>query len=80
MRSDPPSAESRGAGWVFGQLALGGLVVLAGLTGPTWPSSIAGWAEPAGAVLTTAGAVLLLAGIGSLGRSLTPFPAPKDDA
>ena len=65
---------------MVGQLALGALVVGAGLAGPAWPSSISSIAEIAGVVLSAAGAILFLAGIRALGPSLTPFPAPKDGA
>jgi len=80
MGRESAPVAGRGIGWVVGQLALGALVAVAGVTGPSWSTSIGGVALLAGAVLAGVGVVLFLAGIRALGGSLTPFPAPKDDA
>jgi protein-S-isoprenylcysteine O-methyltransferase Ste14 len=56
------------------------LVVFSELLGPDWPASVAAFVFVAGVVVVGCGTVLFLAGIAALGRSLTPFPKPKDEA
>ena len=68
----------RGAPWVWAQ----NLLTLAALAlGPAfrgqWESRAGGIA---GALLLGAGAVFGLAGVGALGRNLTPYPKPREDA
>jgi len=65
---------------VLGQILLAVGVMLIGIVGGGWGSPASGLTMIAGVILTIAGASLLLAGIASLGGSLTPYPRPKDDA
>jgi protein-S-isoprenylcysteine O-methyltransferase Ste14 len=65
---------------VVAQVALAGLIVLCQFLGPGWPESVAGALAVAGGGIATMGVVLFLAGMFSLGRSLTPFPKPKGQA
>lgn len=75
-----PSLGRRGEGWVVAQVVLVALVVLAELLGPGWPESVAAVLFVAGVATIGMGIGLFLAGILALGRSLTPFPKPKEDA
>src|SRR5512140_3953677 len=73
----------RGEWYVIAQVALIALVVIGPRTipgFPPWPASIAKISLVAGALLMTAGALLLLVSAVRLGPSLTPLPHPKDDA
>jgi len=74
-----PSLGRRGEGWVAVQIALVALVLLCELLGPGWPPTVAPLLDAAGVALLAVGSALFLAGIGSLGRSLTPCPRPRDD-
>ena len=62
------------------QVVLVALVVLGEAFGPGWPGSVAAMLVVAGIAIIVLGIVLFLAGILALGRSLTPFPKPKDEA
>jgi protein-S-isoprenylcysteine O-methyltransferase Ste14 len=75
-----PSLGRRGEGWVAAQGAVVALVVLALVFGPPWPTPAAAVLSAAGIAIAACGIVLFLAGTLGLGRSLTPFPKPKDDA
>lgn len=57
-----------------------GVTVLAGWWGGPWPSGAEPVAGAVGVVLLLGGIVLAVAGVGALGSSLTPYPAPGDDA
>ena len=70
----------RGEGWVAAQVLLLALVVLVEILGPAWPQSVAVVLFMAGAAIVALGIVLFLAGILALGRSLTPFPKPREEA
>jgi protein-S-isoprenylcysteine O-methyltransferase Ste14 len=59
---------------VLGQLALGAVVVVPFFTGPRWNSPT--WLFVLGAAMILLGLLVLIAGGGSLGRALTPFPKP----
>jgi protein-S-isoprenylcysteine O-methyltransferase Ste14 len=63
-----------------GQVVLVALVVLVEVLGPPWPQSLAVLLFVAAVALLALGIALFLAGILALGRSLTPFPRPKDEA
>jgi protein-S-isoprenylcysteine O-methyltransferase Ste14 len=65
---------------VAAQVALVGAIVLCETHGPGWPESAAHALAAAGLVVAAMGILLFLAGTLSLGRSLTPFPKPRDDA
>ena len=75
-----PPLGGRGEGWVVAQVALAGLVVLCELFGPAWPEPAAHALAAAGVVVAAMGILLFLAGGRSLGRSLTPFPKPSQEA
>ncbi|MGZ4383491.1 MAG: methyltransferase family protein [Gaiellaceae bacterium] len=68
-------SQPLGAGWVAGQLVLIGLLVVAALVGPTWPSNPI--ALPLGIAFAAAATALFLAGAIGLGTALTPFPRPR---
>ena len=71
---------SRGGGWVIAQFPLGGAAVLAAMVGPRLPESTIDACRWIGAGLLGGGILLFLAGLGRLGRQLTPFPKPRPDA
>ena len=77
-----PDLGPHGEGWVVGQVALIGLVVVLGLPGPPSipPESVIGWVEFfAGVAAIVVGAWLLIRGVTDLGRSLSPMPRPRPD-
>jgi protein-S-isoprenylcysteine O-methyltransferase Ste14 len=65
---------------VVAQFALAVVVVLAELLGPAWPGPLATVRVVTGSGIAAAGVVLFFAGTLALGRSLTPFPKPRDGA
>jgi protein-S-isoprenylcysteine O-methyltransferase Ste14 len=65
---------------VVAQVVLVGLVVLVELLGPGWPRSVAHVLFIGGVAVLALGIVQFLAGILALGRSLTPFPKPREEA
>lgn len=72
------AGTDRGGGWVSAQVVVFAVVFgLALLTPDTFTGS--GW-RWAGRVLVVAGAVLMVGGVRSLGRSLTAFPEPAEAA
>lgn len=75
-----PEMGPRGEGWVALQLALMAATAVAGMRGWRWPSSTRGLRLLAAGPAALAGAYLLSAGIGALGRQLTPFPKPVQSA
>jgi protein-S-isoprenylcysteine O-methyltransferase Ste14 len=82
VATDPqlPSLGRRGEGWVVAQVVLVALVVLAQLLGRGWPQSVAVVLLVAGVTIVALGIALFFAGVLALGRSLTPFPKPKEEA
>jgi protein-S-isoprenylcysteine O-methyltransferase Ste14 len=79
-RSPLPRLGPRGEGWVLAQLGLFAVVAATGLAGPRWTDD---WRMPAlgaGLVLGGLGASLMIAGVRSLGSSLTPMPVPNADS
>jgi protein-S-isoprenylcysteine O-methyltransferase Ste14 len=75
-----PEMGSRGEGWVALQLVLIAAIVTAGVRGRRWPSSTRSLRLLAAGPAALAGAYLLAAGIGGLGKQLTPFPKPVQQA
>jgi protein-S-isoprenylcysteine O-methyltransferase Ste14 len=75
-----PELGPRGEGWAALQLVLMAAIATAGMRGRRWPASTCGLRLLAGAPAALAGAYLLAAGIGALGRQLTPFPKPVEQA
>lgn len=74
------SFQGRGGVWVVAQIPLLVLAVLVpSRTGEPaiYPESFIQWL---GVALVMAGVFLAVAGVLALGRSLTPFPAPRKDA
>jgi protein-S-isoprenylcysteine O-methyltransferase Ste14 len=75
-----PRLGPRGEGWAVAQLALGVLILVAGIEGPAWAVAAAPLRIIAGVTLGVAGFGLIIAGIAGLGSSLTPFPKPAETA
>ena len=79
MRSSP-SFSARGGWWVVAQVPLLALAVVL----PPWTARAdGGFAHPLqwlGLALVAGGMLLILAGLVALGRSLTPFPHPREGA
>ncbi len=77
-----PDLGPRGEGWVVGQLALIGLVILLGLPGLRRlpPESVIGWVGfVVGAVAIAVGCWLAIRAIAILGGSMSPMPRPRSD-
>ena len=74
------SLSGRGEGWVAAQVAVVAAIVLSETLGPGWPQSAAHALRALGAVVAAIGTLLFLTGAICLGRSLTPFPRPRNDA
>ena len=75
-----PALGPRGEGWVVIQFLLLGLVILAGVAGPTWAGPFSAVARVAGLALVAAGLVLAARGLLDLRDALTPLPHPRDGA
>jgi protein-S-isoprenylcysteine O-methyltransferase Ste14 len=72
--------NTRGEAYVAAQFALMGLVAAAPwLHSASWPGPALAYAA-FGWILGAAGVALAIAGLASLGRSLTPLPRPKEGA
>jgi protein-S-isoprenylcysteine O-methyltransferase Ste14 len=65
---------------VAAQVAVVAAIVLCEFLGPSWAAAWAHALAPLGVVLAALGILLFLAGLVSLGRSLSPLPKPRDDA
>lgn len=79
-RDNPDSFAARGGWWVAWQIPiLLGAAVLPLMTGrgSLWPQHLLSWL---GVGIAAAGALLTVAGLATLGRSLTPFPRPRANA
>ena len=77
-----PDLGPRGEGWVVGQLALIGLVIVLGVRGLRQlpPKTPIGWvAFVVGVAAVVAGAWLVIRAAADLGGSLTPMPRPRTD-
>jgi protein-S-isoprenylcysteine O-methyltransferase Ste14 len=68
----------RGAGWVWGQFAVIGVVVVLGLLGPRWPHGARAALAVVGAVLAVAGGAVGVWASRLLGRGFTPYPKPLE--
>jgi protein-S-isoprenylcysteine O-methyltransferase Ste14 len=79
-RWTPPALGARGEGWVALQFVVLGLIVVAGSVGGPWPAVAEPVLRVTGAALLVVGAALALAGMRTLGASLTPYPKPGDEA
>jgi protein-S-isoprenylcysteine O-methyltransferase Ste14 len=75
-----PALGPRGEGWVVIQFLLLGLVVLAGVAGPTYAGPLSAAARVAGLALVAAGLVLAARGLLDLRDALTPRPHPRHGA
>jgi protein-S-isoprenylcysteine O-methyltransferase Ste14 len=74
---------ARGEWFLVAQILLCGLVIFGPhrVCGqPTWPFPCGCVFPAAGSVLMVAGGALFLTGLVRLGRGLTPFPCPRDEA
>ena len=72
MRASSPS--ERGGGWVLAQTALLILFVVLVFVPPYWPTEV----SYAGIPLATLGAAGFVWSARSLGKSLTPYPKPRE--
>ncbi len=75
MRSSSTSAD-RGGRWVVAQFVLMAVILGLSVLPPDWP----GWIRLAGVPIALAGLVGIVWSGRTLGRSLTPYPRPLDDA
>jgi protein-S-isoprenylcysteine O-methyltransferase Ste14 len=78
-----PDLGPRGEGWVVGQLALIGLVLVLGVRGLRQlpPDTVVDWLEfGIGATAMVVGAWLVIRAVADLGGSLTPMPRPRADS
>ena len=69
-----PTLGSRGQGWVWGQFALGAVVIVVSAVGPAWPWT---WMRLVGLLLAVAGGIVGTWALFTLGEALTPFPKPR---
>src|SRR5712691_7090920 len=72
-----PELGPRGEGWVLLQLLLGAAIVGCGFVGVYWPASVESFFGILGLLIGAAGALLVVLGVLSLGRSFTPLPRPR---
>jgi protein-S-isoprenylcysteine O-methyltransferase Ste14 len=75
-----PQMGPRGEGWAALQVVLMAAIAMAGMRGWRWPASTRSLRLLAAGPAALAGAYLLTAGIGGLGKQLTPFPKPVQQA
>jgi protein-S-isoprenylcysteine O-methyltransferase Ste14 len=71
-----PEFGPRGEGWVALQLLLGAAIAGCGLVGVYWPGSVESFLGVLGLLIAVAGALLVVLGVLSLGRSFT-LPRPR---
>src|SRR6266571_2447883 len=76
-RSRLPELGPRGEGWLVLQLLLGAAIVGCGFVGVYWPRSVESFFGILGLLIGAAGALLVVLGVLSLGRSFTPLPRPR---
>ena len=82
-RTRIPSLGPRGEGWVAAQVVLFVVIAGFGVRDLQGRAAVEGWPPAlavAGAVLLLAGVVVALRAIRDLGRNLSPFPRPLEDA
>ncbi len=72
------SASDRGGGWVAAQFVLMAVTVALGFVPVEWPDRLARPLDWAGAVSAILGANLVYLSARELGKSLTPFPKPRE--
>jgi protein-S-isoprenylcysteine O-methyltransferase Ste14 len=72
-----PTLGRRGEGWVLIQLALIAAVFLSAFAGRGWSGAAGIVAYAASGALLALGSWMAIAGAATLGKALTPFPAPK---
>ncbi len=75
-----PELGPRGEGWVALQVVLLAAMAAAGIRGRRWPASTRALRLLAAGPAALAGAYLFAGGAGGLGRQLTPFPKPVEQA
>ena len=75
---EAPRLGSRGGGWVVLQSTVIVAIVVASIVGEPWPGSTRGVLGAVGAALAVTGGALVLLSARALGRSLTPFPRPRE--
>jgi len=72
-----PELGPRGEGWLVLQLLLGAAIAGSGFVGVYWPGSADSFLGILGLLIALAGALLVVLGVLSLGRSFTPLPRPR---
>src|SRR6266566_960876 len=72
-----PELGPRGEGWLVLQLLLGAAIAGCGFVGVYWPGSADSFLGILGLLIAVAGALLVVLGLLSLGRSFTPLPRPR---
>jgi protein-S-isoprenylcysteine O-methyltransferase Ste14 len=72
-----PAFGPRGEGWLVLQLLLGAAIAGCGFVGVYWPGSLESFFGILGLLIAGAGALLVILGVLSLGRSFTPLPRPR---
>src|SRR2546427_562414 len=69
-----PELGPHGEGWVVLQLLLGAAIAGSGFVGVYWPGSVESFVGVLGLLLALVGALLVVLGVLSLGKSFTPLP------
>jgi protein-S-isoprenylcysteine O-methyltransferase Ste14 len=72
-----PELGPRGEGWVGLQSLLFGGIVACSLAGVYWPSGVESYLAVLGILVAAVGAVVVVLGVGALGRSFTTLPRPR---
>ena len=78
VSSRVPDLGPHGEGWVVLQFLLLAAIAAAGFAEVYWPESVESFLVVLGLVIAVAGLLLLALGAVALGRSLTPFPRPRE--
>ena len=71
-----PALGPRGEGWVLIQATLFAGVVATGLVGARWPENLQAPALVIAIIAGAAGLWLAVSAVGTLGKSVSPFPKP----
>jgi protein-S-isoprenylcysteine O-methyltransferase Ste14 len=75
-----PSLGRRGEGWVLLQSIAFVAAGLAAALGPRWPDAARWPLIIVGVLMAAGGAAMIVSGFVGLGRDLTPFPRPGENA
>jgi protein-S-isoprenylcysteine O-methyltransferase Ste14 len=72
-----PDFGPHGEGWVVLQLLLGASIAGGSFVGVYWPGALESFFAVLGLLIIIVGALLVVLGVLSLGRSFTPLPRPR---